>query len=291
MRLVPPVRSLVRHGANGESSLRRRKCNDIRIPDDAVRLFSRCPSSFQLQRGVGDGGGGGSRFQSIHHHRRRDEEHTRHLLRATSAAACRCHATIPPIRGDGGGGGGGDGKVRDATIPNNGDVDDDEDYAAAVISSDRHGNTEVQSRRMSIQQIINEVPGTHPRDFFSLSLTSLGDASRKRRAMRANHYSIKNTMHPWFIVPRGSEIIVSCGAVRTGAYNICPKSRRNLYRILLTHMHTHLPKYFDGVSCLFQNRTVLTDGLRMHARPHHEGIGIHIRRAQADDQGEDAVDL
>ena len=190
---------------------------------------------------------------------------------------------MTPIRG---GGGGGDGKVRDATIPNNCDVDDDEDYAAAVISSDRHGNTEVQSRRMSIQQIINEVPGTHPRDFFSLSLTSLGDASRKRRAMRANHYSIKNTMHPWFIVPRGSEIIVSCGVVRRGAYNICPKS---LYRILLTQ--SHLPKYFDGVSCLFQNRTVLTDGLRMHARPHHEGIGIHIRRAQADDQGEDAVDL
>ena len=125
---------------------------------------------------------------------------------------------MTPIRGGGGDGGG---KVRDATVPNNGDFDNDEDYAAAVISSDRHGNTEVQSRRMSIQQIINEVPGTHPRDFFSLSLTSLGDASRKRRAMRANHYSIKNTMHPWFIVPRGSEIIVSCGVFTGDAqYNM-----------------------------------------------------------------------
>ena len=144
---------------------------------------------------------------------------------------------MTPIRGNGDGdsGDGGSGKVRDATILNNGDFDDDEVYAAVVITSDQHGNTELQSRRMSVQQIINEVPGTHPRDFFSMSLTSLGDASRKHRAMRANHYSINNIniMHPWFILPRGSEIIVSCGIFWRGAYG--PKYRRNLYHIILTH--------------------------------------------------------
>ena len=145
---------------------------------------------------------------------------------------CRLHATMTPIRGDGDGDGG---KVCNATMLNNGDFDDDEVYAAVVITSDQHGNTELQSRRMSVQQIINEVPGTHPRDFFSMSLTSLGDASRKHRAMRANHYSINNIniMHPWFILPRGSEIIVSCGIFWRGAYG--PKYRRNLYHIILTH--------------------------------------------------------
>jgi hypothetical protein len=89
------------------------------------------------------------------------------------------------------------------------DNNDDEEYAAVVITSDKLGNTEQRHARMSVQQIINEIPGTHPRDFVSLSLTSLGDANRKRRAMMMNHYSVKNTIHPWFILPRGSEIVVS----------------------------------------------------------------------------------
>ena len=51
------------------------------------------------------------------------------------------------------------------------------------------------------------MPGTHPRDLFSLSLTSLGDAHNKRRAL-ASHYSVRNNIHPWFILPRESEIVV-----------------------------------------------------------------------------------
>lgn len=189
MRLV---QSLFRNGAASCTSSRYHDC----IPDDAVRLFSILQSSSSFQRGCGG-------RPHIHHRRC---ERIIHLPRA--AAAHRGHATIAPIHGHDGG------KVGDAMIPNDGDGDSDgndamDTYAAAVIKCDHLGNTELRSRRMSIQQIINEIPGTHPRDFFSLSLTSLGDDSRKRRAMMANHYSVKNTIHPWFILPRGSEIVVS----------------------------------------------------------------------------------
>ena len=82
-------------------------------------------------------------------------------------------------------------------------------YAVAVITSNAEGNTKLSTKNLSIQQIVKEIPGTHARDFFSLSLTSLGDASRKRRAAMMNHYSVKNNIHPWFILPRESEIVVS----------------------------------------------------------------------------------
>lgn len=182
---------MFRHGAASCTSSLYHNC----IPDDAVRLFSRLQSSSSFQRGCG------GRPHNIHHRRC---ERILHLPHA--AAACRGHATIAPIHGDDGD------KAGDAMIPNDGDGDGNDamdTYAAAVIKFDHLGNTELRSRRMSIQQIINEIPGTHPRDFFSLSLTSLGDDSRKRRAMMANHYSVKNTIHPWFILPRGSEIVVS----------------------------------------------------------------------------------
>ena len=81
-------------------------------------------------------------------------------------------------------------------------------YAVALITSNKDGNTKLSTKNLSIQQIVREIPGTHARDFFSLSLTSLGDASRKRRAMM-NHYSVNNNIHPWFILPRESEIVVS----------------------------------------------------------------------------------
>lgn len=82
-------------------------------------------------------------------------------------------------------------------------------YTVAVITpSDDGRNTRLETKNLSLQQIAKEIPGTHRRDFFSLKLTSLGDADRKRRAMK-KHYSVKNTMHPWFILPRESEIVVS----------------------------------------------------------------------------------
>mmetsp|Transcript_976 Transcript_976/g.2038 ORF Transcript_976/g.2038 Transcript_976/m.2038 type:complete len:553 (-) Transcript_976:1887-3545(-) len=87
-------------------------------------------------------------------------------------------------------------------------------YAVAVITSTTDGNTKLEKKNLSIQQIVKEIPGTHARDFFSLSLTSLGDASRKRRAMMNHHYSVKNSIHPWFILPRESEIVMGFGCVR-----------------------------------------------------------------------------
>ena len=91
----------------------------------------------------------------------------------------------------------------------NGDLMDT--YAVAIItSSDTDGNMKLSTKNLSIQQIVKEViPGTHPRDFFSLALTSLGDASRKRKIMMKTHYSLKNTINPWFILPRETEIVVS----------------------------------------------------------------------------------
>ena len=82
-------------------------------------------------------------------------------------------------------------------------------YAVAVLTSNKDGNTQLTTKNLSIQQIVREIPGTHARDFFSLSLTSLGDASRKQRALMNNNYSVKNAIHPWFVLPRESEIVVS----------------------------------------------------------------------------------
>ena len=59
------------------------------------------------------------------------------------------------------------------------------------------------TKNLSIEQILDEAPGIHTRDFFSLSLTSVGDA-RKRRAR-----TLINKIHPWFILPRETDIVVS----------------------------------------------------------------------------------
>ena len=98
---------------------------------------------------------------------------------------------------------------------NNGDKQD-MTYAVVVITpisvlgtgKSKNSNVKIYTKQLSIQQIVEEIPGTHARDFFSLKLTSLGDASRKRRAMMT-HYSVRNNIHPWFILPRESEIVVS----------------------------------------------------------------------------------
>ena len=89
-------------------------------------------------------------------------------------------------------------------------------YAVAVITPNSDGkNTKISTKKLSIQQIVEEIPGTHARDFFSLALTSLGDASRKRHAMMTHsHYSVKNNIHPWFILPRETEIVMAFGCVR-----------------------------------------------------------------------------
>jgi len=75
-------------------------------------------------------------------------------------------------------------------------------------------NIQLTTKELSIQEIIKEMPGTHGRDFFSLSLTSLDDASRKRRASMMNHYTVKNSIHPWFILPREEEIVMAFGCLR-----------------------------------------------------------------------------
>jgi hypothetical protein len=68
----------------------------------------------------------------------------------------------------------------------------------------------ITTKNLSIEQILNEAPGTHARDFFSLSLTSVGEAvSRKKRA----RYSV-NKIHPWFVLPRETEIVMAFGCVR-----------------------------------------------------------------------------
>ncbi|KAL9187658.1 hypothetical protein ACHAXT_006036 [Thalassiosira profunda] len=83
-------------------------------------------------------------------------------------------------------------------------------YAVAVITPD---DAKLRAKDLTIQELFKEMPGTHPRDLFSLSLTSLGDAHNKRRAL-ASHYSVRNNIHPWFILPRESEIVLAFGCVR-----------------------------------------------------------------------------
>lgn len=78
-------------------------------------------------------------------------------------------------------------------------------YPLATAMPNSPRSLKLSTKNLNIEQILEEAPGTHARDFFSLSLTSLGDAaSRKRRTS----YSV-NKIHPWFILPRESEIIVS----------------------------------------------------------------------------------
>eukprot|EP00804_Cyclotella_cryptica_P014730 CCRYP_019946-RE/>CCRYP_019946-RE protein AED:0.38 eAED:0.38 QI:0/0.87/0.88/1/1/0.88/9/926/308 len=81
-------------------------------------------------------------------------------------------------------------------------------FVTAMPNSPR--SLKLSSKNLTIEEILEEAPGTHARDFFSLSLTSLGDAaSRKRRTS----YSMSK-IHPWFILPRETEIIMAFGCVR-----------------------------------------------------------------------------
>jgi len=120
-----------------------------------------------------------------------------------------------------------------------GEEDDDDQTFAALVIHDAIPNPEIlpRERKMSVKRIIEELPGTHPRDFFSLSLTSLGDAARKKRSRNVDdddanndgsgdrgegnndeghyrHYPVKDTIHPWFILPRGIEIVMAFGCIR-----------------------------------------------------------------------------
>ncbi|KAL7551973.1 hypothetical protein ACHAWF_015187 [Thalassiosira exigua] len=85
-----------------------------------------------------------------------------------------------------------------------------------VLMSDRgrtgRGSNHVRlaTRNLPLRHIVREMTGIHARDFFSLSPTSLGDARRKRRrAMTSEHYSVRSGIHPWFVLPREGEIVVS----------------------------------------------------------------------------------
>jgi hypothetical protein len=88
---------------------------------------------------------------------------------------------------------------------------DTDTYAVAILHEKKTAmpssprSLKLITKNLTIGQILEQAPGTHARDFFSLSLTSLGDAaSRKKRAS----YSV-NKIHPWFVLPRDDEIIVS----------------------------------------------------------------------------------
>ena len=101
-----------------------------------------------------------------------------------------------------------------ANTPLNVKAEDMDTYAVAILNSDDNESAKLSLKNMRIEQILKQAPGTHARDCLSLSLTSLGDAaSRKRRAI-LNHYSVNNKIHPWFVLPRGSEIVMSFGCVR-----------------------------------------------------------------------------
>ena len=85
-------------------------------------------------------------------------------------------------------------------------------YAVALISP--NSEDEVKLKNLKLEEILEQAPGTYPRDFFSLSLTSIGDAAFRKHRLKS-HYSANNVkIHPWFILPRSSEIIVSFGCLR-----------------------------------------------------------------------------
>jgi hypothetical protein len=85
-------------------------------------------------------------------------------------------------------------------------------YAVALISP--NSEDEVKLNNLKLEEILEEAPGTYPRDFFSLSLTSIGDAAFRKQRSLTSHYSANVKIHPWFILPRGSEIVVSFGCLR-----------------------------------------------------------------------------
>mmetsp|Transcript_30375 Transcript_30375/g.45955 ORF Transcript_30375/g.45955 Transcript_30375/m.45955 type:complete len:526 (-) Transcript_30375:80-1657(-) len=85
-------------------------------------------------------------------------------------------------------------------------------YAVALITPNSEEG--VKLNNLKLQEILEEAPGTYPRDFFSLSLTSIGDAAYRKQRSLMSHYSANVKIHPWFILPRGSEIVVSFGCLR-----------------------------------------------------------------------------
>lgn len=87
---------------------------------------------------------------------------------------------------------------------------DNDTYAVAIISDEGDVNLD----NLQLQEILEEAPGTYPRDFFALSLTSIGDALYRKQISLSSHYSANIKIHPWFILPRESEVAVSFGCLR-----------------------------------------------------------------------------
>ena len=87
---------------------------------------------------------------------------------------------------------------------------DNDTYAVAIITDEGDINLD----NLQLQEILEEAPGTYPRDFFSLSLTSIGDAAFRKQRSLSSHYSANVKIHPWFILPRESEVAVSFGCLR-----------------------------------------------------------------------------
>ncbi len=87
---------------------------------------------------------------------------------------------------------------------------DNDTYAVAIITDEGDVNLD----NLQLQEILEEAPGTYPRDFFSLSLTSIGDAAFRKQRSLSSHYSANVKIHPWFILPRESEVAVSFGCLR-----------------------------------------------------------------------------
>eukprot|EP00986_Skeletonema_menzelii_P020117 scaffold30215_cov148-Skeletonema_menzelii.AAC.6 len=85
-------------------------------------------------------------------------------------------------------------------------------YAVAQITPNSEDG--VKLNNLKLEEILEEAPGTYPRDFFSLSLTSIGDAAYQKQRSLRSHYAANVKIHPWFILPRGSEIVVSFGCLR-----------------------------------------------------------------------------
>ena len=84
-------------------------------------------------------------------------------------------------------------------------------YAVALITPNEDGP---KLHDLKLEEILEEAPGTYPRDFFSLSLTSIGDAAYQKQRSLRSHYAANVKIHPWFILPRGSEIVLSFGCLR-----------------------------------------------------------------------------
>lgn len=102
--------------------------------------------------------------------------------------------------------------TNDAATGDNFSTTNNDVYAVALISP--NADDGVKLNNLKLEEILQETPGTYPRDFFSLSLTSIGDAAYRKQRSLMSHYSSNVKIHPWFILPRGSEIIVSFGCLR-----------------------------------------------------------------------------